>query len=153
MRFAICDPGAQTSHKLHRYICSNIQKYIVWVKIINFSLCQKSLGYYVKIMFHEEYLVISFRKYFQTYYVWLVICIAKNFIWTTLKAIFTTFRFLCILNSRFSNSCISDKYCPILTTIHQWKAYLFCYYEYSIVKSQIRICVFSHRIHRIWICF
>ncbi len=44
---------------------------------------------------------------------WLVICIAKNIIWTTLKAIFSIFRFLCTL--RFSNSSISDKYCPILT--------------------------------------
>ncbi len=38
---------------------------------------------------------------------WLVICNAKNFIWTGLKAIFS--------DSRFSNSCISAKYCPILT--------------------------------------
>ncbi len=34
---------------------------------------------------------------------WLLICIAKSFIWTTLKVIFS--------NSRFSNSCISTKYC------------------------------------------
>ncbi len=27
-------------------------------------------------------------------------------------------------DSRFSNSCISVKYCHIITTIHQWKAYL-----------------------------
>ncbi len=43
----------------------------------------------------------------------LVICIAKNFIWTTLKLIFSVFRFFS--DSRFSNSCISAKYCPILT--------------------------------------
>ncbi len=47
---------------------------------------------------------------------WLVICIAKNFIWTTLKAIFSIFRFFFApSDSRFSNSCISAKYCPILT--------------------------------------
>ncbi len=40
----------------------------------------------------------------------LVICIAKNFIWTTLKVIFSIFRFC-----RFSNSWISAKYTPILT--------------------------------------
>ncbi len=28
---------------------------------------------------------------------------------------------------RFSNSCISAKYCPILTNIDQWKAYLFSF--------------------------
>ncbi len=43
----------------------------------------------------------------------LLICIAKNFIWTTLKMIFSIFRFFCTL--RFSNSCISAKYFPILT--------------------------------------
>ncbi len=46
---------------------------------------------------------------------WLVICIAKNLIWTTLKAIFSIFRFFAFSDSRFSNSCISAKYCQILT--------------------------------------
>ncbi len=41
---------------------------------------------------------------------WLVICIAKNFIWTTLKAIFSIFDFFAPSDSRFSNSCISAKY-------------------------------------------
>ncbi len=35
----------KSSHKQHRYICSNRQQYIVWVKIIHFLLCQKSLEY------------------------------------------------------------------------------------------------------------
>ncbi len=35
----------KTSHKSHEYICSNSQQYIVSIKIIDFSLCQKSLGY------------------------------------------------------------------------------------------------------------
>ncbi len=35
--------------------------------------------------------------------------------------------------SRFSNSCISAKYCPILT-IHQWNAYLFIFQ--GMYKSQ-----------------
>ncbi len=35
----------KTSLKSHRYICSNSQQYIVWVKILIFLLCQKSLGY------------------------------------------------------------------------------------------------------------
>ncbi len=37
---------------------------------------------------------------------WLVICIAKNFIWTSLKMIFSIFRLFCTL--RF-------QYCPIIT--------------------------------------
>ncbi len=35
----------KSSVKSLGYICSNSQKYIVWVKIIHFLLCQKSLGY------------------------------------------------------------------------------------------------------------
>ncbi len=38
----------------------------------------------------------------------LVICMAKNFIWTTLKAIFAP------SDSKYVNSIISSKYCPIL---------------------------------------
>ncbi len=40
---------------------------------------------------------------------WLVICIAKNFIWTTLKVIFSIFRFFCSLRFQIY------KYCPIIT--------------------------------------
>ncbi len=40
-----CKKYVTLEHKtLLGYICSNSQKYIVWVKIIYFS-CQKSLGY------------------------------------------------------------------------------------------------------------
>ncbi len=47
---------------------------------------------------------------------WLVICIAKDFIWTTLKMIFSIFRFFFAPSDyRFTNSCISAKYCPIIT--------------------------------------
>ncbi len=38
--------------------------------------------------------------------IWLLICIAKNFIWTTLKMIFSIFRFLCTLRFQIY------KYCP-----------------------------------------
>ncbi len=31
----------KSSHKQHRYICSNRQQYIVWVKIIDFSFMSK----------------------------------------------------------------------------------------------------------------
>ncbi len=56
------------------------------------------------------------------------ICIAKNLIWTTLKAIFSIFRFflrpqipdLCIFVSR-PNIVLSQE------TIHQWEAYLFSF--------------------------
>ncbi len=40
---------------------------------------------------------------------WLVICIAKNLIWTTLKMIFSIFRFFCTLRLQIY------KYCPIIT--------------------------------------
>ncbi len=39
----------------------------------------------------------------------LVICIAKNLIWTTLKMIFSIFRFFCTLRFQIY------KYCPIIT--------------------------------------
>ncbi len=40
---------------------------------------------------------------------WLVICIVKNLIWTTLKMIFSIFRFFCTLRFQIY------KYCPIIT--------------------------------------
>ncbi len=49
---------------------------------------------------------------------WLLICIAKNFIWTTLK-IFSIFRFFFApSDSRFTN---------IVRTIHQWTYYVFSF--------------------------
>ncbi len=62
-------PGAQTSHKQHSYICSNIQQYIVWLKIIHFYFMPD-----IKIMFHEDIPTVNISKL--NY--WLVICIAKN---------------------------------------------------------------------------
>ncbi len=50
MKYLILKRG--DSHKQHRYICSNKQKYIVRLKIIIFLLCQKSLD--IKIMLHED---------------------------------------------------------------------------------------------------
>ncbi len=44
-------------------------------------------------------------------------CITKNFIWTTLKAIFSIFRFFFApSDSRISNSSIWAKYCPPIQT-------------------------------------
>ncbi len=46
---------------------------------------------------------------------WLVISIAKNFIWITSKVIFLNiWIFFAPSDSRFSNRLISAKYCPIL---------------------------------------
>ncbi len=45
----------KTSHKSHGCICSNSQKYIVWAKIIYFSLMPKIIRI-LKIMFHEDIL-------------------------------------------------------------------------------------------------
>ncbi len=62
---------------------------------------------------------------------WQWICIAKDFIWTTLKVIFSI-----LSDSRYSNSYISAKYFPILTNVHQWKAYLFNFQ--MMYKSQFK---------------
>ncbi len=54
---------------------------------------------------------------------WLVICIAKNFIWTTLKMIFSIFRFFCTLRFQIF------KYCPIITThtsVERWLIQMTC---------------------------
>ncbi len=85
----------KTSLKSMGYICSNSQKYIVWVKMY-----------------------IPFCKYIKTYFL-LIICIAKNFkgdlcIAKNFKWDFNL-DFFAPSDSRFSNSCISAKYGPILT--------------------------------------
>ncbi len=64
----------KTSHKSHRYICSNSQQYIVWFKIVDFYFMEK------------------ITRILNTYFL-LLICIAKDLVWTTLKAIFSVFRF------------------------------------------------------------
>ncbi len=53
---------------------------------------------------------------------WLVICIAKNFIWTTLKLIFSIFRFFCTLRFQIY------KYCPIITNHTSMESYVFSLY-------------------------
>ncbi len=35
----------ESNHKQHRYICSNSQQYIVWVKIMHFSFMPKIIRY------------------------------------------------------------------------------------------------------------
>ncbi len=89
------------------YICSNSQQYTVWLKIILFYLMPKiiRISCPMKIFYTVN---ISKLNY------WLVICIAKNLIWTTLKMIFSIFRFFCTLSN-------------IAQTIHQWKYYLFSF--------------------------
>ncbi len=52
---------------------------------------------------------------------WLVICIAKNFIWTTLKMIFSIFRFFCTLRFQIF------KYCSIITNHTSMESYLFSF--------------------------
>ncbi len=89
------------------YIYNNSQKYIVWVKIIDFSFMPKIIRILrscsMKIFYKFPTVNISKLNF------WLVICIAKNFIWTTLKMIFSIFRFFCTLRFQIY------KYCPIIT--------------------------------------
>ncbi len=83
------------SHKQHRYICSNRQQYIVRVIIIRIlRSCSMKIFCTVN---------ISKLNY------WLLICIAKSFIWTTLKMIFSIFIFFCTLSFQIY------KYCQIIT--------------------------------------
>ncbi len=80
----------KTSLKILGYICSNSQKYIAWVKIIYFSFMPKIIrirSCSMKIFCKFPTINISKLNF------WLVICTAKNFIWTTLKAIFSVFWF------------------------------------------------------------
>ncbi len=73
-------------------------------KLYIFLLCQKSLGSCsMKIFCKFPTINISKHNF------WLVICIAKNFIWTTLKMIFSIFRFFCSFRFQIF------KYCPIIT--------------------------------------
>ncbi len=71
---------------------------------------------------------------------WLLIYIAKNFIWTTLKVIFSIFRFFASSDSRFTN---------IVQTIHQWKDDLFRLQmmyksdDWSHVCSDTALCAFT----------
>ncbi len=88
----------KSSHKQHRYVCSNSQQYIVWVKIIHFYFMPKIIR-----ILRSCSMKISKLNF------WLVICIAKNFIWTTLKMIFSIFRFFCTLRFQIY------KYCQIIT--------------------------------------
>ncbi len=74
-------------------------------KLYIFLLCQKSLD--IKIMFHEGISTINISKL----NFWLLICIAKNFIWTTLKMIFSIFRYFCTLRFQIY------KYCPNHTSM------------------------------------
>ncbi len=99
----------KSSHKQHRYICRNSQQYIVWVKITHFYFMPEIIRILrtcsMKIFCKFPTINISKRHF------WSVICIAKNFIWTTLKAIFSIFRFFCTLRFQIY------KYCPIITNL------------------------------------
>ncbi len=56
----------KTRLKSHGYICSNSQKYIVQVKIIDFYFMPKIIGILSKVMFHEDIFYISYLKYIKT---------------------------------------------------------------------------------------
>ncbi len=60
-------------------------------------------------MFHEDICTFPTINIYIKLNYWLLICIAKNFIWTTLKMIFSIFRCFCMLTFHIF------KYCPIIT--------------------------------------
>jgi len=65
-------------------------------------------------MIHEDILYISYRKYLTR--VSVSGCSNREQKCTTLKEIFSMFRFL-HLRLQIFNSCVSTKYCPIITNI------------------------------------
>ncbi len=94
----------KSSVKTLGYIYNNSQKYIVWVKIIDFTFTPKIIRI-LRSCSMKIFCIVNISKL--NY--WLLICIAKNFIWTTLKMIFSIFRFFCTLRFQIF------KYCPIIT--------------------------------------
>ncbi len=96
-----------TSSKSLEYIYNNSQQYIVWLKIIDFYFMPKIIMILrsCSMKIFSRFLTVNISKL--NY--WLVISIAKNFIWTTLKMIFSIFGFFCILRFQIY------KYCPIIT--------------------------------------
>ncbi len=56
----------KSSLKSLGYICSNRQKYIVWVKIIDFSFMPKIIRILSKMYLHEDILKMSYCKYIKT---------------------------------------------------------------------------------------
>ncbi len=89
-----------------RYICSNSQQYIVWVTIIHFYFMLKIIRI-LRSCHMKIFPSINISKL----NLWLLICIAKNLIWTTFKVIFSIFRFFCTLRFQIY------KYCPNHTSM------------------------------------
>ncbi len=113
----------KTSHKSLRYNYNNSQQYIVWVKIIDFSFMPKIIRILIScsMKIFSQFPTINILKL----NFWLVICIAKNLIWTTLKTISLNISiFFVRSDSRFPNSSISAKYCHILTNHTSMEVYL-----------------------------
>ncbi len=93
--YPICVPGAQ--NQFLGDICSNSQQYTVWVKIIHISLMPKIIRILrsCSMKIFGKCITVNISKL----NFWLVICIAKNFIWTTLKMIFSIFSLFCTLTN------------------------------------------------------
>ncbi len=64
-----------------------------------------------------------------------ILCIAKNFIWTTVKAIFSIFLFFCTLRFQIFKKLYVSQILS-LQTLYQWKVYLFSFQ--IMYKSQFR---------------
>ncbi len=72
--------------KLQTIIFSNFSSFWLNLWLLVFIQHTWSEGLYCKFPYK-----IAYRKYIKTF--WSLICISKNLIWTTLKAIFSIFRF------------------------------------------------------------
>ncbi len=88
------------------FIATDKHTLTVWVKIIDFYFMQNIIrilrSCFMKII--SECPTYKWKIFF-----WLLICIAKNLIWTTLKMIFSIFWFFCTLRFQIY------KYCPLIT--------------------------------------
>ncbi len=88
-----------------------------------------------------KFLTVNISKLFR-----LVICIAQNLIWTTLKAIFSILNFFAPSDSRFSNSCISAKYCLILTNHTSVESLFIQLTRRTVVQGHIYILILQLQI-------
>ncbi len=115
----------ESSFKQHGYICSNSQQYIVWVKIINFYFMPKIIRILrsCSMKIFCTFLTVNISKL----HFWLVICIAKILIWTTLKMIFSIFRFFWpVIKVSFKNGPLWLVLCSRFTYYNKSK------YKYNI---------------------
>ncbi len=109
-----------------------------WVKIIHFSFMPKIIRILrscsMKIFCTFPIANISTLNF------WLLICIAKNFIWTTLKMILSIFRFFCTLRFRI------HKYCPNHTSMEILLIQLLCFRVAYLISVNVHFMLSNEKV-------